>query len=89
MNVLFESSNDLSCFQNVKVESGSELNVTCKLLVGFVVSVIEWATFELDHTGESLHIIDGSCSSNFGTKTVTTDSSHSDFVLVHESDNIL
>lgn len=51
--------------------------------------MIEWATFELNNTSKSIHMIDGSCSSDFSTETVTTNSSKSDLLLIHESNNIV
>ena len=52
-------------------------------------TVVNWSTLQLNNTCETIVVIDRSRCSNFSTEAVTTNSSHCDFVLVHEADNIV
>jgi len=50
--------------------------------------MIKRTSLKLNNTSESIHTSNGSCSSDLCTETVSTNSCHSDLVLVHESNNI-
>jgi len=89
VNVLFEGLVDLIGIQCVEVKGGSKLDVTSKLVPRLVMLVLEGTTFKLNNSSESVQVVDGSCSSDFGTETVTSNSCHSNFLFIHESHDII
>ena len=54
-----------------------------------MISVIDWSTFELDNTRESIHMIDCGCSCDLCAETMSTDCCHRDFVFIHEPHDIV
>jgi len=64
------------------------LNETSELLVGFVVPVIERASFKLNHTGEAVNVIDCSGSCHFGSKAVPSDRGSGDLIGIHPAHNV-
>lgn len=89
VNVLFEGLVDLIGIQCVEVKGGSKLDVTCKLVPCLVMLVLEGTTFKLNNSSESVQVVDGSCSCDFGTETVTSNSCHRNFLFIHESHDII
>jgi len=64
------------------------LDIRVELLISLVILVIEGSSFKLNNTGEAFKISISSCSSNLSTKTVTSNSSSGDFVVVHKTNDI-
>ena len=71
------------------VEASDSLNVAPEFLVSLVVSVVERSSLEVDNSGTSVHVVDGSGQSDFGTESVTTHGSHSQLVLIHKSSDVV
>lgn len=88
-DTFFEGLDNLSSVHVVHVQLSCELNVTSELLIGLVVSVVEWATLQIDNTSKSIEVVDSSCSGNFSTEAVTANGCKSNFLIVHESNNIV
>jgi len=65
------------------------LDVLCQLLVRLVISVVDGTSVKSHDSSESVHVIDGGCSGDLSTETVTTDSCKSDLVLIHEPDDVI
>ena len=65
------------------------VNIRGQLTPCFVVTLVYRATLKVDNAGESVHMVNGSHGGNFGSKSMATDCRHSDFVGVHEPDNIV
>lgn len=85
VNSLISTSN----VERRKVQISGELDVLFQFLVGLVVLVIKRTSFQTNNTSEPVHVIDSSSSGNLGTETVTSNSSHSDLVIVHESNDVV
>ena len=71
-----------------KLEAGGKLDVASELLVSLMPSVVDRSTLELDDTSKTIQVVDCSCCCDFSTVAVSTDSCHSDLVLIHESNDI-
>lgn len=71
------------------VEASAEFDVALELLVGLVVAVVQGASFEVDHSGTSVHVVDGGGQSDLGSETVTSHRGHGELVLVHETGNVV
>ena len=54
-----------------------------------MVSVVYWSSFQLDNTSESIHVINGSGSSNFRSKSMSSDGGHGDSIFIHEPHDIV
>lgn len=78
----------ISKFHVVDWERVRELNILNKFLVSFVVVVLKRTTFVLNQTSETMHVANCCGSCNFGTISMSTNSRHSDLVVVHETNNI-
>lgn len=78
-----------SIVEGRQVQIGSEIDVSSEFLVGLVVLLIKGTSLEVDDTGEPVHVIDGSSGGDLGSETVTSDGSHGNLVLVHESNDIV
>ena len=58
-------------------------------MVSLVVLVVQWTSLILDESSKSLHVVDGSCSCDLGTISVTSNGGETDMVIVHEADNVI
>lgn len=88
-NALIELFKSLCNLHSGNIELGRILNIGIKFLVSLVILVIEWATFKLNNTCESVHMVDSSGSSDFSTEAMTSNSCSSNLVFVHKPDNII
>lgn len=67
---------------------GGDLHIPLQLLESLVVGVVKRSTIKIDDTSAPVHVVDGSCESNLGSETVTSERRHSELLLVHKLDHV-
>lgn len=73
----------------MEFEVTREVNICGKLLVRLMIAVINGTTLEINDTGEPVHVVNGGASSDLCSETVSTNSCHRNFVIIHEPDNVI
>jgi len=73
----------------IQVKTVRKFDVIRKFMVSLVVLVVQWTSLILDESSEPVHVVDGGCSSNLGSVSVTSNSSETDLVIVHEANDII
>lgn len=87
-NAVVEELLSLSHVELASGHRGGGLNVGLELLVRLVVGVIERSTIKVDDTSASVQVGNGSSKSDLGAEAVTTESSHSQLLLIHKANDI-
>jgi hypothetical protein len=85
----FDGSESSRGFHALKLHVGSEVNVVLQFVPGFVILVADGTTFKVNNTSESVEVSVGSSSGELGSETVTSNGSHSNFVSIHVSHDIV
>lgn len=81
---------EMSCLaSSVTCELEVDSYISLKLSVSFVVGMVDWTTLETHYSSESIEVPASSGSSNLSSESMTSDGSHSDFVVIHKSDDVL
>ncbi len=92
LGVRYAVSDFLDCVLGIEVlntEVFADLYILYELLVSLIVGVVEGTAIKTNNTRESVRVVDCSGCSYLGSKTVTTDSSHCDLVLIHKSHDVV
>jgi hypothetical protein len=74
--------------QFVNWNTFSNLDIRFKLLISFVVLMIERSSFKVNYTSASIHIVNSSSKGNLSSESVSTESSHGKLFFVHKSHDI-
>lgn len=88
-NVVVDVLVSLRHVQLADGHTSGRVDVRLELLVRFVVGVIEGTAVKINNTSAPVQIGISSGKGNLGTESVTTKGSHSELLLIHETDNIV
>jgi hypothetical protein len=88
-NTSFDSSECSRSIHTLKFHVGSEVNVVFQFVPCFVVLVAYGTTFQVNDSSESVKVSVSGSSGQFGSESVTSNGSHSNFVSVHISHDIV
>ena len=86
--VLINLSESLRTIHSCEIHGVCKVNILLQLLVSLMILMVQRTTFILNNSSKSIKICSSCCGGNLSTETVTSNGRHSDFILVHPSDNI-
>lgn len=87
-NIFVDGFNSLGIFQVGNIHISGDTNISLKFLIGFIIGMIQWTTFKVNNSSASIHIINSGSKGDLSSKTMTSISGHSQFLLVHKSSDI-
>jgi len=87
-DVLINQTQSLRTVDLIKLHLSGKIHVRSELLPSLVVKVVNRPTLVLNYASKSFEISGSSGCGNLRSETVTSDSGHSNLLLIHPTDNV-
>lgn len=72
-----------------QINLSSGLYIALEFLVGFVVLMVQWASFQVDDASAPVQVVDGGGQSDLGSESVASEGGHGQLLLVHEPHHVV
>lgn len=87
-NIIIDVLGGLRNFHFTNRHVLSNFNIRFKFLIRLIIPVVKRSSLKVNDSSASIHVINSGSESNLSSEPMASKSSHSQFLLVHEPDDI-